>query len=228
MCPPPPSVPARSPCSLPGAVHGRGHWGGDGGGGDVSDDGQCLFEGMVGAQHLFPPLGQLRGLVHQRVLVPGGVQLSQQVCVDEVFHLQWDGRRENGEIFTKSLSFFLCLYSVLCLFLFPITLFIFFLVLISVHFFMLSFFAHYFSHHSFLFTERCYIELPFIPLLVVCKYFIFIYFYMSLCPVDLNILYAFSASVWNMLYKHFEFGNIKPQVISIPKSHKSCEVTIEI
>lgn len=76
----------------PAASHPRGvdrwrHRGGDGGGGDVANDGQGLLQSLVGPQHLVPPLRLLLGLVHQGVLVACRVQLGEQLRVDELFHL---------------------------------------------------------------------------------------------------------------------------------------------
>ncbi len=71
----------------PGGVNRRGHGDGDGGGGDITDDAQGLLQGLVGSQHLIPPLGLLLGLVHQGILVTCRVQLGQQLCIDEVLHL---------------------------------------------------------------------------------------------------------------------------------------------
>lgn len=81
------TLPATTTSCHPGGVNRRRHGDGDGGGGDITDDGQRLLQGLVGPQHLIPPLGLLLRLVHQGVLVTCRVQLGQQLCVDELFHL---------------------------------------------------------------------------------------------------------------------------------------------
>lgn len=42
---------------------------------------------MMGPQHLVPALHLLLRLVHQCVLVPSRVQLSQELCINEFLHL---------------------------------------------------------------------------------------------------------------------------------------------
>lgn len=81
------TLPATTRSSHPRVVNRRRHGDSDGGGGDITDDGQGLCQGLVGPQHLIPPLSLLLGLVHQGILVTCRVQLSQQLCIDEVFHL---------------------------------------------------------------------------------------------------------------------------------------------
>ena len=77
--------------SLPGflgqpvVVHRRRQGSRDGAGADVSYDDQGLLERLVHLQHLVPPLGLLRRLLHQAVLVL--VQVCQQLGVDEVLSL---------------------------------------------------------------------------------------------------------------------------------------------
>ena len=79
----------------PGVVHGRRHAGGDSGRADVTDDAEGLPQGVVHPEHLFPVVGLLLRLLHQRALVPARIQLGQKVCVDELFSLD-----EMGEIST--------------------------------------------------------------------------------------------------------------------------------
>lgn len=82
------SVPVILPAtSHPGGVDGRRYGDGDGGGGDIANDGQSLLQGLVGPQHLIPPLGLFLGLIHESVLVSCRVQLGQQLCIDELLHL---------------------------------------------------------------------------------------------------------------------------------------------
>lgn len=84
------SVPVILPAtttSHPGGVHRRRYGDSDGGGGDIANDGQSLLQGLVGPQHLIPPLGLFLGLVHESVLVSCRVQLGQQLCIDELLHL---------------------------------------------------------------------------------------------------------------------------------------------
>lgn len=82
------SLPSTTSSSHPGVVNRRRQGDGDGGGGDISDDGQGLLQGLVGPQHLIPPLSLLLGLIHQGILVTCRVQLGQQLCIDEVLHLK--------------------------------------------------------------------------------------------------------------------------------------------
>lgn len=79
--------PTTTGSSHPGGVNRRRHGDSNGGRGDITDDAQGLLQGLVGSQHLIPPLGLLLGLVHQGVLVTSRVQLGQQLCIDEVLHL---------------------------------------------------------------------------------------------------------------------------------------------
>ncbi len=72
----------------PGVIHRWRQRCGEGGGGDVSDDGQRFFQSVVCAQNLLAPLHLLLRLVHQCVLVSGRVQLRQELCVNEVLHLR--------------------------------------------------------------------------------------------------------------------------------------------
>lgn len=73
--------------SHPRTINRRRHRGCDSGCRDVTYDGQGLFQGLVGPQHLIPPLGLLLGLIHQGVLVSCRVQARQQLRIDEVLHL---------------------------------------------------------------------------------------------------------------------------------------------
>ena len=68
-------APAWSPIQDVSTGGGTGN--SDGGGGDITNDGQRLLQGLVGPQHLVPPLGLLLRLVHQGILVPCRVQLGQ-------------------------------------------------------------------------------------------------------------------------------------------------------
>lgn len=76
----------------PGVIHRRRHGSGDGGRADVTDDAEGLPQGMVHAQHLVAVLGLLLRLLHQCVLVATRVQLSQQLCVDELLRLDKNER----------------------------------------------------------------------------------------------------------------------------------------
>lgn len=87
--------PGAAPLHLqPGVIHRRRHGGADGGGADIADDAEGLLQGEVHPQHLVAVLRLLLRLLHQRVLVATGVQLSQQLGVDEVFRLSHKGKRE--------------------------------------------------------------------------------------------------------------------------------------
>lgn len=77
----------------PAVIYRRGHRGRNGGGADVSDDDQRLLQGVIHPQHLIPPLGLLRWLLHQAALVSGRVQVRQQLRVDEVLSLRIRQRR---------------------------------------------------------------------------------------------------------------------------------------
>lgn len=78
----------------PAVVDGRRHGDRHRGGGDVTDDVQCLLEGVVHAEHLVAVMGLLLGLLHQAVLVPRVVQVGQQLRVDELLGLCGGGGRE--------------------------------------------------------------------------------------------------------------------------------------
>ncbi len=81
-------IPVISPATThPGGVNRWRYGNTDGGGGDITNDGQGLLQGLVGPQHLIPPLSLLLGLIHQGILVTCRVQLRQQLCVDEFLHL---------------------------------------------------------------------------------------------------------------------------------------------
>lgn len=80
--------PRAAPLHLqPGVIHRRRHGGADGGGADIADDAEGLLQGEIHPQHLVAVLRLLLRLLHQRVLIATGVQLSQQLGVDEVFCL---------------------------------------------------------------------------------------------------------------------------------------------
>lgn len=77
----------------PGVIHGRRRGGERGGRVDVADDHKGFLQGLVHAKHLVPALSLLRGLLHQRVLVLGGVQLGEELGVYEIFNLPGHHRK---------------------------------------------------------------------------------------------------------------------------------------
>lgn len=77
----------------PGVIHGGRRGGERGGRVDVADDPKGFLQRLVHAKHLVPALSLLRGLLHQRVLVLGGVQLGQELGVYEIFNLPGHHRK---------------------------------------------------------------------------------------------------------------------------------------
>lgn len=82
-----PSARATTLHLQPGVVHRRRHGCAYGGCADVTDDAEGLPQRVVHPQHLVAVLGLLLRLLHQGVLVATRVQLSQQLCIDELFSL---------------------------------------------------------------------------------------------------------------------------------------------
>ena len=80
----------------PGVINGRRHGGTDGGGANVTNDVECLTQGVVHTQHLVPVLRLLCRLLHQSVLVTARVQLGQKLCINKLLGLKverWDFRK---------------------------------------------------------------------------------------------------------------------------------------
>lgn len=101
--------PRTAPLHLqPGVIHGwwvgRAH----GGCADVADDPEGLSQGVVHPQHLVTVLRLLLRLLHQGVLVSAGVQLCQQLGINEFLslHTEMLTKHVNNQNTVFSVSFY--------------------------------------------------------------------------------------------------------------------------